>query len=241
MTVDPRRKCLLLQAREDQPRFVNDMNLRGALFRANEAQRRKNMKKPPHQPGLLYKDFSTSFVRSTHRQLYGYFEIYCKLADSDISSAFWLGHNEPYAQKPGSWWTEIDVFEYSTSKQRRHKWNNEVIDQSVRINTNHHVHRFGNNIGRPSRFEPQSYMAGENLSLRPHKFALDWTKESITWYFDDKPIRTEPNDFFHRPMHLQLDRETFPTWFGLPRGGGPNQLPNFFEIYHVRTWQRVHV
>lgn len=232
---------MLLQAREDQPRYVNDTNLRRALFRANENEHRRNITKPRAQHGHKYKDFSTSFVRTSHRQLYGYFEVYCKLADSDISSGFWLGHNEQYPHKSGSWWTEIDIFKYSTSTQKRHKWTNDVIDQSVNINTNHQVHRFGNNIGRSSRFEPQVYNAGENLSSRPHKFALDWTKESITWYFDDKPIRTEPNDYFHRPLHLQFDRETFPSWFGLPRASGMNNLPNFFEIYHVRTWQRVPV
>lgn len=239
MTIDSRRRCLLLQAREDQPRNVRDSNLRHAIFQSNVEQHRRNIDIPAHQRSPMYKDFSTSFVRSAHRQLYGYFEIYCKVADSDISSGFWLAHNEPSPHESDSWWTQLDVFQYSTSTQKSHRGSNAVIDQSVMMNTNHHVHRFGNNLGRPRRFEPRAINVGENLSLQPHKFAIDWNKDYIAWYFDDRLVRREPNDYFHRPMHLQLDRETFPNWFGLPRNNGVNNLPNFFEVYHIRTWQRV--
>lgn len=174
-----------------------------------------------------------------HKQLYGFFEVYCQVADCDISSGFWLGSNEPKKDKSGSWWTEIDVFHYSTSNQKR-DWEGKVKDQSTMINTNHQVHRFGSNLARTRRYEPMEYNTGENLSLRPHFFALDWTPDYIRWYFDHKLIREVRNDFYHRPLHLQLNRETFPGWFGLPsKGVGNNKLPNFFEIHHIRAWERV--
>lgn len=175
-----------------------------------------------------YKNFSTSFIRTKHRQRYGYFEVLCKLMDSQISSAFWFAHNEPSG--PDSWWTEIDVFEYSTSGSQR-----------SRINTNLHVHRFGGNWnGTPHLKRPESFETGTNLCKNEHKFALDWTKDAITWYFDDEIIRTVPNYYHHRPMHLQFDSETMPNWFGLPKTGGShlNKLPNVFEIYYVRSWER---
>ena len=56
-----------------------------------------------------YKDFSTAFVRTHKKRKYGYFEIVCLLADSNISSAFW------FAGRSGDHRTELDVFEYSTS------------------------------------------------------------------------------------------------------------------------------
>ncbi len=179
-----------------------------------------------------YRDFSTSFVRSKHRQRYGYFEIYCKLMDSDISSAFWFAHNEPRGS-PDSWWTEIDVFEYSTSSQRG-------TDQRQRINTNVHVHRNGKHPDWGHMNDPKHFDMGFDLSKEPHKWALDWTDQNITWYFDDKPIRSIPNYYFKRPLHLQFDSETFPRWFGLPQTGGShrNNLPNKFEIYYVRSWKR---
>lgn len=145
-----------------------------------------------------YRDFSTAFVRSKHRQLYGYFEIFAKLMDSEISSAFWLAHNEP--DGPDSWWTEIDVFEYSTSKQNQ-------IDQSTMFNTNVHVHRNGRWPKAPHVTRPESFDTGVDLSKEPHHFALDWTEETITWYLDGTAIRSIPNQFHKRPLHLQFDSE----------------------------------
>eukprot|EP00171_Calliarthron_tuberculosum_P012259 IDg12259t1 len=174
-----------------------------------------------------YKDFSTAFVRTKQRQCYGYFEISCKMMDSQISSAFWFAHNEPPGQN--SWWTEIDVFEYSTSGAQR----------SI-INTNLHVHRNGDWPGTPHLKRPESFETSIDLSKQPHMFALDWTPDYITWYFDGKAIRTIANYFHHRPLHLQFDSETFPKWFGLPQAGDPqmNKLPNAFEIFYVRSWER---
>ena len=178
-----------------------------------------------------YRDFSTAFLRTKHRQKYGYFEIFAKLMDSDISSAFWLAHNEPDGRD--SWWTEIDVFEYSTSKKH--------VDQSTLLNTNVHVHRNGQWKDAPVVTRPESFDTGEDLSKAPHHFALDWTEHDITWYLDGEVIRKIPNLFHHRPLHLQFDSETFPNWFGVPDTGGShrNKLPNAFEIFYVRSWERV--
>jgi len=220
---------LRLQARIDQVHQVSDYNLKMQLLRDNE------MSEIQEKP--MYKDFSTAFIRTAHRQLYGYFEIYCKMAKCDISSAFWLSHNEPNPRKPGSWWTELDVFEYSTSNQKI-AWGNQRKEQESIINMNHHVHRFGNNLGRAHRYEPVEYDTGIDLSDKYHKYAIDWAPSHITWYFNDKPIRTEPNDYFHRPMHLQMDRESFPGWFGLPNPHSKS-LPNTFDIDYVRSWERV--
>ena len=174
-----------------------------------------------------YRNFSTAFVRSKHVQCYGYFEIFCKLMDSKISSNFWLSHNEPTGFD--SWWTEIDVFKYSAADQHR----------SV-IHTNLHVHRNGKWKGNPHLARPESFDSKMDLCKEPHKFGLDWTKDYITWYFDDKPIRSIPNYYHHRPMHIQFNTETFPKWFGLPKVGGSyrNKLPNSFEIYYIRSWKR---
>lgn len=62
---------------------------------------------PPGQPEA-YKDFTTSFMRSKHRPVYGYFEALVHPADSCTSSAFWFVHRDPKI------WNEIDVFEIGT-------------------------------------------------------------------------------------------------------------------------------
>lgn len=178
-----------------------------------------------------YRDFSTAFVRTHHRQLYGYFEIFCRLMDSRVSSAFWFAHNEPPGED--SWWTEVDVFEFSTSSARG-------VEQRSRVNTNWHVHRNGRQPHWDHLDSPVEMDVGFDLSERAHKWALDWTEDYVTWYLDDRPIRTEVNRYLKRPMHLQFDSETFPRWFGLPETGGSekNNLPNKFEIYYVRSWAR---
>lgn len=182
---------------------------------------------PPLLRAAGYKDFSTSFIRTKHLQKYGYFETYCKMMDSNISSAFWFANNEPR-----SWWTEIDVFEYSTSTKGR-KW-------ASWFNTNLHMHRHGEDKTMAPVRRPQFFDMEIDLSKEPHKYAMDWTKEYVAFYFDDLLVRKVENTYWHRPMHLQFDSETFPNWFGLPETGGSdrNKLPNCFEIYYVRSWRR---
>lgn len=230
---------LLLKAQEDQPQYLTNIGLRSKIERVNAGIRQRSLLQPQVTPVYNFRDFSTSFVRTKKRQKYGYFEISCKLADSEISSAFWLAYNEENRDRPGSWWTEIDVFEYSTTRQKVDS-RGIIIYQERMINTNTHVHRFGNDYRLHHQSNPKIHYENENLSKRPHKFGLDWTKDHIAWYFDDKLIRTEKNKYFHRELHLQFDRETFPNWFGLPGTGGRhrNNLPNNFEIYYVRSWDR---
>lgn len=229
VTVDPSQKCLRLNAQLDQPRNIQHAQLRNAILRSNEATERRNRTLPPEQRDRYYSDFSTSIVRSKHLQLYGYFEICCKLADSDISSAFWFASDEPFSNNSPSWWTELDVFEFSTSTQMGK-------NQATIINSNHHVHRFGNDPERPHRFAPHQFDNGVKLSNQIHRFALDWTPQYVRWYFNGKLFREIVNDYFHRPLRLKIDRETFPIWFGLPTD---NELPNTFDIYYIRSWQRV--
>lgn len=228
VSVHPFEKCLRLNAQRDQVQNVRNPRLKNALLRSNQNTERRNRTLPPSEQEFLFKDFSTSIIRSKHLQLYGYFEICCKMADSDISSAFWLASDEP-GTGPGSWWTELDVFEYSTSTQKGR-------NQASIINSNHHIHRFGNDPERPHRKKPLEFETGINLSRSVHKFSLDWTPEYVRWFFDGQLFREIKNDYYHRPLRLKIDRETFPKWFGLPRD---NELPNSFEVYYVRSWRRI--
>ncbi|PXF45111.1 Beta-porphyranase B [Gracilariopsis chorda] len=180
---------------------------------------------PNYPPG--YGKFSTAFVRTRKTRRYGYFEIYCHLRDSKISSAFWLTKNTPEL------WTEIDVFEYSTSD----KINTSGRHFKTLYNMNVHVHRHPHGV---KYNDPKIYDARRDLSQEPIKAGLDWREDEIVWYLDDVPVRRYKNRDFHQPLHLQLDSETFPNWFGLPETGGSNRnnLPSAFEIYYVRTWYR---
>lgn len=154
--------------------------------------------------------------------------------DSKISSAFWFAYNEP--RGPESWWTEIDVFEYSTSTKNG-------ANHRFELHTNAHVHRAPNNIMEeledsiPLR-TPKSYSIDVDLTKDFHVYALDWSEDAITWYLDGRKIRRIRNKYWHRPMALQMDSETFPGWFGVPEKG-ENSLPKSFEVDYVRAWKRV--
>lgn len=181
----------------------------------------RNQHVPEH---LKHRDYATSVVRSADSIRYGYFEICARVRRSQISSGVWLSNNEN-----DGWWTGIDLFHYSTGR-------NDCYSNTLHTCT--HVHRFGNDPFKKPLSRPKSRKFTEALYDRPHKYALDWTAQKITWLVDDIPIRTETNRHHHRPLYLKMDSQTFPTWFGLPTASENSKIPSNFEIFYVRTWKR---
>lgn len=215
---DTRNQCVHLQVRADQPTKVSDHILHDRIISWNHAALSRNV------PEDVYRDYSAAWMRTKHAQRYGYFEAYVHLARSELSSAFWLKRTIHE-----SWDTEIDVFEFSTSTKNG-------TDQSKIINTNHHLLKDANGTS----LEPSKNVEIHNdfdLSKCPHKFAVDWTKDYIRWYFDGKLIREVVDHPYHIPMHVLFDRETFPEWFGLP---DPSSITaqDLFTVYYVRSWIR---
>ena len=174
-----------------------------------------------------YKKYATAFVRTQKPMLYGYIEICARLRHSQISSGFWLTNNEG-----GGWWTGIDVFHYSIGHDS---------NLGNRLHTSTHVHRFGHdlNLNMKPLSSPKVVRFNENLSERPHRFAIDWSPQKITWFVDGIPIRSESNEHHHRPLYITFDSQTFPQWFGLPDHEGVNGNGfGDFEIFYIRTWNR---
>lgn len=179
---------------------------------------------PKNYPSM-YHSYSTSFVRTKKSRLYGYFEIMCRLMDSPISSAFWFARNDH------DLWTELDVFEYSTSRKPSHRG----IPYKQLFNTNMHIHRhYDPSVGRQSH--PKAFDLDFDLSEIPIRVGFNWQQDTIEWYVNDGLVRKEENLHFHQPLHLQLDSETFPNWFGLPNFEERKNLPRSFQIYYVRSW-----
>lgn len=216
---------MILQAREDQPRVG------GKVWQRNLDIQRSNKQSRSIKPLSLHQDYSSAYVRSASKTLYGYFEICANLRDSEISSAFWLSNNEKQDTHPKlpSWWTEINVFLYSTGN------GNERM-----LNTNLHVHRFGDDASKQPISRPESFDRGVKLSDEAHKFALDWNERYITWLIDDIAVRKVKNLYHHRPLYLKFDSQTFPKLFGLPatRSHSKNGSLGDFEIFYVRCWKR---
>lgn len=206
------------------PGFFQSENV---VVRNGSMQLWSREEEPPFHFPKKYHSFSTAFVRTKKKRLYGYFEIRCRLMDSKISSAFWLNCNSP------DMWTEIDVIEFSTSK----KVVRNGYSFANMFNTNMHVHRHAQRDVAPYS-QPKAFVYPSDLSHRVVKIGLNWQHDRIEWFLDDRLLRQEPNIHFRQPLHVQLDSETFPHWFGLPDVEGQNNLPNYFEIFYLRTWYR---
>eukprot|EP00178_Gracilaria_changii_P014718 TRINITY_DN412_c0_g2_i1.p1 TRINITY_DN412_c0_g2~~TRINITY_DN412_c0_g2_i1.p1 ORF type:complete len:289 (-),score=38.67 TRINITY_DN412_c0_g2_i1:836-1702(-) len=178
---------------------------------------------------LGYRRYSTAFVRTRAKRRYGYFEIYCKMMDSAISSAFWFGRRRDY---------EIDVFEYSTSEKP--PTSGREFKNLFMMNT----HVFTGPNPEDDIASPLEVDVGRDLSKEDVKVGLLWTKERIVWYLNDVKVREKPNTDWHKKLHLQMDSEVFADWFGLPGEYGKNNLPTKqqstrFEIKYVRSFRMV--
>jgi len=168
--------------------------------------------------GRIYHTYTTAYVKSRWRVRYGYFEIKAKPMASRASSAFWF-----YAQDP-DWWTEIDMFEISGG--------NPALMKSV-FTTAHRQYspKEKKHWSKSNRYETQ-----EPVADGYHLYALEWNENEIKWYFDGNVIFRLENKYWHQPLHMNFDSETFPNWFGLPQ---PENLPSTFSIDYVRSWRRV--
>jgi beta-glucanase (GH16 family) len=164
--------------------------------------------------------YLTGTVKSQRPIRYGYFEIKAKVAESRISSAFWLyDHSQ-------TTWTEIDVFELCGKPPCSHLYH-----------TNAHA-RTGDEIsgGTVDNEWPEKFRTAELIKDGPIVAGLEWDADWLRWYVDDKLIRQTKNIHWHSPLFLVIDSEVFTKWFGEP---GDDELPSKFVVDYVRVWQRA--
>lgn len=148
-------------------------------------------------------------------QLYGYFEIRCKLPQGKgMWPAFWLVSRH-------SWPPEIDIFEIYTS----------VSATTLESN----LHFFKKEKHTSNMKKTKIPDAREDF----HIYAVDWQPELLTFYFDGLAIRRQKikKEWFPYPMHITvstgvdgrnqefLDEAT---------------LPNYMEVDYVRAYKKIH-
>jgi hypothetical protein len=68
-----------------------------------------------------------------------------------------------------------------------------------------------------------------------HVYGFEWGKDEVKYYVDGVVVRTAENTRWHYPLHLTLDSETFPFWFGMPED---KDLPSTFSVEYVRAWKK---
>jgi len=177
--------------------------------------RKEEVPEMPKEDG--YHTYTCAAVKSKDIVRYGYFEVEAKAMQSAGSSSFWFYHATE------DWWTEIDVFEIGGRAPGHEK----------KLHMNVHVFRTPTEDRHWSR--PGVFVAPTGLADDYHVYGLEWDEKEIKFYFDGVLVRKGPNTHWHQPLTLNLDSETMPNWFGLPRD---EDLPSTYSIEYVRAWKK---
>jgi beta-glucanase (GH16 family) len=172
---------------------------------------------PPGTRNREKYDYTCGMIRSLSTQKYGYFEVRARPAKASVNSAFWLFKNE------GDNWTELDVFELGGTSPRFRK----------KVHMSAHVFR------TPTSEEhttwPGVVDVDEDLINSYHVYGLEWTPDTINYYFDGELIRSGKNEHWHDDLNVIVSTGISEKWFGLP---SDNELPATFNVDYVRSWSR---
>lgn len=143
-----------------------------------------------------YSRYTSGEIMSNKTYQYGHFEMTCKLPKGrGFWSAFWLWNDRNTVP---CWYNEIDIFEMN-GRNPYMTTNN--------VHWNYDCPRIeGANLN--DIFEEQNC---KDYSLDYHKYSLEWDPENITWYLDDKMIRTEKNTYgIDYSLYLIVNLAIFP-------------------------------
>ena len=159
----------------------------------------------------------TSGMMTTYRkfaQKYGWFEIRCRVPKGNgLWPAFWM------LPEPLGWPPEIDVME------------NLGQDTQVAYFTNHFTAADGKHGSKGS-----GKMATPDLSADFHTYAVEWSPESIVWYFDGVQKFRSAEGVPQQPMYLLVNLAIGGNW-PVP----PDQttvLPASLDVDYVRAYAK---
>jgi hypothetical protein len=163
--------------------------------------------------------------------LYGYFEMRAKIPNNGIVlwPAFWLWNGG------GDFYREIDIFEFGQTTKNK-------------LGMNEHLARaLDGGFNAPKPFiDPNGHVINnypgtyqiplsEDITDDFHTYSMKWTPNSVTWYFDDQPVRTLGGHSPHLDMLLIADMWVQPvSWTGVDPS---NLLPANFDIDYIRAYK----
>jgi beta-glucanase (GH16 family) len=164
-------------------------------------------------PQLGSYNYTSGLIQNSHvfAQTYGYFEMKAELpAGQGAWPAFWLLPND------GSWPPEIDVMEVL---------GNTPSTLYTTVHTNQTGTHTSSGIG--------SVVA--NTATGYHTYAVDWEKDYVTWYFDNKEVFkvATPADL-NKPMYLIANLAVGGYWPG--NADSTTHFPLNMEIDYIRAW-----
>ncbi|MFT8247218.1 family 16 glycosylhydrolase, partial [Roseomonas sp. BN140053] len=143
-------------------------------------------------------------------QTYGYFEMRAKLPEGQgLWPAFWL------MAQDHTWPPEIDVLETFGDKPNQLHWAS---------------HTGGSNA---TTGDWVSVLA--DLTNSYHTYGLRWTKDTLTYYFDDQAIaQVATPDDMHKPMYMIVNLAVGGSWGGAPAAA--DFRPATMDIDYVRVY-----
>jgi beta-glucanase (GH16 family) len=157
-----------------------------------------------YQPGIYYG--AQILTKPLKSFLYGFFEINAKIPKGQIWSSFYMVGDV--------WPPEIDVYE---------NWDGlpNLLQMSV--------HHAPDDLTRTLR-----YLAGMDLSLDYHKYAVDWRADQVIWYLDGVDIFRTRDYVPSTPLYLYI----YLACGGNHGWPDPATLPVYYDIDYVRVWQK---
>ena len=164
---------------------------------------------------------TTGFIKSRKQYLYGYFEAELKCIDAPWVSCFWMCH------VGGDWWTEIDICENCPG----------VAKNGHDLNSNVHVFKSPKEHGDVKEHFAvgKKYYLPFDLQADTHVWGLEWTPETIRFYFDGILFREQANTHWHQPLEVNINCESN-KWFGaLP---DDSKLDEAFRVNYFRVWNK---
>ncbi len=211
------------------PAMFRDKNVTVADGELHLTMRKEKL--PPDYEQQGFHDYSSAALHLKAFSLYGYYEVKAKAMNSRGSSAFWFAID--YDGKWGKL-TEIDVFELCGKPDNQVNAYNMNLwawkDGPRRVDYCDPGPSFNEGVDRHSEWHaPWRFADGY------HVYGFEWGAEELKFFVDGVVVRISPNTRWHDPLHLTLDSETFPYWFGMP---DDKDLPSTFSIEYVRAWKK---
>lgn len=146
-------------------------------------------------------------------QQYGYFEMRAKMPKGKgMWPAFWLLPDRE------TWPPEIDILEYLGHETTMAYFTNHYNDADGYSN------------------DSTGYNAGVDLSLDFHTYAVEWSKDKITWYLDGVKRYELTNNVPQEKMYVIANLAVGGNWPGLP--DSTTKFPQTYAIDYIRVYKK---
>lgn len=182
----------------------------------------------PTSPGKAPAQYTSASIetRNQHTWTYGFFEVRAKIPSARGTwPAIWtLGKNIDQVGWPAC--GEIDLMEHVGYDPNR-------LHGTIHTAAYNHVKRTQRGASFPI----------DNPHTDFHTYAIHWTPQSITFFFNDTPYFSFANEGktpaewpFDLPQYLKLNLAIGGAWGGI-KGIDDTAFPHRFEIDYVRVYQ----